>query len=117
MSRRPSSPEQGPTPQPLAAFTDGGLAAEQRKQLRAWLAGHPEAPGHAGAGAEANRRLLRLFRASRPERPSPDAWEQLLTRIESALLAGGAPPGNAGPVQALPAPVATGSVASFGREQ
>ena len=117
MSRGPISPEQGPTPQQLAVFTDGGLAPEQRKQLRAWLAGHPEAPGHAGAGAEANRRLLRLFRASRPEEPSPDAWEQLLTRIESALLAGGAPPRDARPVQALPAPVATGSVASTGREQ
>jgi hypothetical protein len=61
--------------------------------VRAWLAGHPEA--QAAAEAVANRRLLRLFRGSRPKGPSPAAWEQLLTRLVSALLAGGAPPGNA----------------------
>ena len=66
---------------------------------------------------ETNRRLLRLFSATRPEEPSPDVWEECLTRIESALLAGCAPPGNARPVQALPAPVATGSVALIRREQ
>jgi hypothetical protein len=61
--------------------------------------------------------LLRLFSASRPEEPSPDAWERCLTRIESALLAGCAPPGNPRAAQALPALVATGSVASIRREQ
>jgi hypothetical protein len=61
--------------------------------------------------------VLSLFNATRPEEPSPDAWEETLTRIEAALLARCAPPGNARPVQALPAPVATGSVASIRREQ
>ena len=111
MSSRPISPEQGPTSQQLAVFTDGGLAPAQRQQVRAWLAGHPE------ARAQANRRLLRLFSASRPEEPSHDAWEETLTRIEAALLTGCAPPGNARPVQALPAPVATGNVASIKRKQ
>jgi hypothetical protein len=91
MRRRPISPEQGPTSQQLAAFTDGGLAPEQQKQVRAWLVGHLQAPAQAGAEAEANHRLLRLLRASRPKEPSPDAWEQLLTRIESALMARGRP--------------------------
>jgi anti-sigma factor RsiW len=117
MSRRPISPEQGPTPQQLAAFAEGGLAPEQRKQVRAWLASHPEVQAQADAEAEANRRLLRLFSATRPEEPSPDAWEASLTRIEAALLAGCAPPGNARTVQALPAAVATGGVASIRRGQ
>src|SRR5262249_53704414 len=78
MSRRPISPGQ----RPMA-------------QRRGWQA-DPE--------AEANCRLLRLFRASRPEEPAPDAWERSLTRIEWALLA-------------LPAPVATGSVATIRRER
>ena len=117
MSSRPISPEQGPTSQQLAVFTDGGLAPEQRQQVRAWLVGHPEAQAQADAEAEANRRLLRLFSATRPEEPSPDTWEETLTHIEAALLAGCAPPGNARPVQVLPAPVATGSVASIRRKQ
>jgi hypothetical protein len=57
--------------------------------------------------------LLSLFDATRPEEPSPDAWEEILMRIEAALLGECAPPGNARPVQALPAPMATGSVASI----
>jgi hypothetical protein len=89
MSTRPIRPEQGPTPHQRAA----------------------------GVQAEGNRRLLRLFRASRPAEPSRAAWERSLRRIALALLAGCAPPGNARAVQALPAPVATGSVASIRREQ
>jgi anti-sigma factor RsiW len=116
MSRGPISSEQGPTPQQLAVFTDGGLAPEQRKQVRAWLANHPEAQAQADAEAEVNRRLFRLFRATRPEEPSSGAWEECLTRIASALLGGGAPPGNARPGQALPARMATGSLASIRRE-
>jgi anti-sigma factor RsiW len=117
MSSRPISPEQGPTSQRLAVFTDGRLAAEQSKQVRAWLAGHREAQAQADAETEANRRLLRVFSATRPKEPSPAACEETLTRIEAALLARCAPPGNARPVQALPAPVATGSVASIRRKQ
>jgi hypothetical protein len=115
MSTRPISPEQGPPFRQLRVFPNRGRAPERRKQVRAWLAGYLEAPAEA-AEAEADRRLLRLFRASRPERPSLAAWEQSLTRIESALLAGWASRGKARPVQALPASVATGRVASIRRE-
>jgi hypothetical protein len=82
MSTRPVSPEQGPT---------------SEQEVRAWLAGHPEAQARVDAEAEANRRLLRLFCASRPTEPSPDAWARSLRRIKWALLAGCAPPGNAWP--------------------
>ena len=61
--------------------------------------------------------VVSLFKATRPEEPSPDAWEATLTRIEAALLAGCAPPGNVRPVQAHLAPVATGNVASIRRKQ
>jgi hypothetical protein len=114
MSRRPISPEQGPTPRQLAAFTDDERA---REQVRVWLAGHPEAQTQADAEAEANCRLLRLFSATRPDEPSPEAWEATLARIESALLAGGAPRRSARPVQALATPTATGRVASIRRER
>jgi hypothetical protein len=53
--------------------------------------------------------VLSLFNATRPEEPSPDIWEEILTRIEAVLLAECAPPGNARPVQDLPAPVAAGN--------
>jgi anti-sigma factor RsiW len=117
MSTRPISPERGPTSKQLAIFTDGGLAPEQRKQVRAWLAGHPEAQAQADAQAEANRRLLRLFSASRPTEPSPNAWAQSLRRIKWALLAGCAPPRNVRSVPALPGRVATGRVTRIRREQ
>jgi anti-sigma factor RsiW len=117
MSTRSINPEQGPTSRQRAAFTDGGLTPEQCNQVRAWLAGHPNARTRAVALAEADRHLLRLFRASRPEEPSPDTWEQSLLRIESALLVGDGWRGNAERVQALGAPLATGTVASIRREQ
>jgi hypothetical protein len=116
MGRGPPRPERGPTSPQLAIFTDGGRAPEQRKQVMAGPAGDPETPCQAGAEAEANRRLLRLFRATRPEEPSPQAWEQSLTRLESALL-GGALRGETPYHRRAPAPAATGSAASIGREQ
>jgi hypothetical protein len=53
--------------------------------------------------------VLNLFNATRPEEPSPDAWEETLTRIAAALLAECIPPESARPVQARPALVATGN--------
>jgi hypothetical protein len=116
MSRRPISPEQGPTSQQPTAFTDGELAPEQREPVPVWPADYPAAQAQADADAEANRCLLRLFSATRPEGPSPEAWGETLTWIKAALLAGCAPPGNARPVRALPALVTTASVASPRRE-
>src|SRR5947209_2620634 len=71
----------GPSPEQLAAYTDGELHGSEREQVQAWLVEHPDF----AAEVEGSRRLMRLWEATPPPAPSPTAWETTLARIEANL--------------------------------
>ncbi len=87
MTRNRIDPEFGPTSQQLAAFADGELSAPAREAVQAWLATRPDAR----AEVEANRALLRAWRASPPDEPSPEAWERVQARIAAGASSGPGP--------------------------
>jgi anti-sigma factor RsiW len=79
--------EQGPGqggafhPEYLAGYVDGELDATARREVDAWLSGHPDA----AADVEAQRRLAALWRESSSALPPAAKWERVLARIASAL--------------------------------
>lgn len=78
-----SSPGDGPTPEQLAAFLDGELAAPARRAVEDWLAVHPEEQ----AEVEAMRRLDHLWHEAAPPEPTEEAWAGVLAHISDAATA------------------------------
>jgi anti-sigma factor RsiW len=83
MSTYRPDPPHDPKPPELAAYVDGELGAAASGPVEAWLADHPEA----AAEVESQRRLLRLWRETRPPEPTEAEWAAILTRLEAALPA------------------------------
>src|SRR5579864_8887223 len=77
-----SEPEPAPPGPWLAAYVDGELGESERARVEAWLDAHPDAR----ADIEAQRRLQRWFKAGPVPEPGPRAWEDMLARVEAALL-------------------------------
>src|SRR5262249_33300837 len=85
MSWRPEDDTWNPSPEQLAAYADGeldrcGSTAPLKRRIEVWLADHPGA----AAALEAQQRLDRLWKSSRPAEPSDLAWDQLWQRIKQA---------------------------------
>jgi anti-sigma factor RsiW len=83
MSTYRPDPPHDPKPPELAAYVDGELDAASCGPVEAWLADHPEA----AAEVESQRRLLRLWRETRPPEPLEAEWATVLARLEAALPA------------------------------
>src|SRR6266511_461040 len=78
-----TEPQAPPAQGWLTAYVDGELPDEERARVEAWLARNPEAR----AEVEGQRRLKAW--CDRCPVPEPDrfAWDDVLTRVESALNA------------------------------
>jgi len=76
-------PNQGPTPEQLAAYADGELEPSVRDWIEAWLADHPEA----SAEIEVQHQLMQLWQATLPPDLAPSDWEKPLARIDQTLSA------------------------------
>src|SRR5260370_7600505 len=87
----------------LAAYVDGELGEAERARVEAWLDSHPAAR----AEVEAQRRLGRWFEAGTAPEPAAHAWDNMLARIETALL----PPAR--PLPPAPPPSATPSLVAL----
>jgi hypothetical protein len=81
MTQQPIHPEQGPTPEQLAAFTEGGLDPEASAQVEAWLADHSD-----------DHDLLPLFRESAPAELPEATWNATLARIHERVSTPARPP-------------------------
>lgn len=77
-------PSNTPRPEQLAAYVDGELGCQERAQVEAWLAEHPEAV----AEVESLRRLTAAWQASMPSEPSEAQWAHVLAGIEAAVARG-----------------------------
>jgi hypothetical protein len=71
----------GPSPEQLAACTDGELQGGEREQVEAWLGKHPDA----AAEVEGSRRLMRLWETTAPVFPPAASWETTFARIVASL--------------------------------
>jgi anti-sigma factor RsiW len=70
-----------PQPEHLAAYADGQLDPALRRRVESWLRHHPEA----ATEIEEQRRLARLWKATRPAEPEPGAWEAVQAGIAACL--------------------------------
>jgi hypothetical protein len=83
----------GPSPEQLAAYTDGELHDGERAQIEAWLVEHPRC----AAEVEASRRLMRLWDSTAPNTPAPPLWDAALDRIQARLPSSPRMPGTPNP--------------------
>jgi hypothetical protein len=83
MTQQPIHPEQGPTPEQLAAFAEGELDPAASDWVRAWLADR---------GDEQDLLLLPWLRESVPCEPSEEAWNATLAHIHERVFTPQRPP-------------------------
>jgi hypothetical protein len=76
-----------PTPERLAAYTDGELHGPDRSAIEAWLDVCPQARSE----VEALHVLACQCRGTTAPEPSPDAWDAVLNHLHAALPAGPRP--------------------------
>jgi hypothetical protein len=81
MTQQPFHPEHGPTPEQLAAFTEGELDSEASARVEAWLAEHSD-----------DHDLLPLFHASVPAELPEATWNAALARIHEGVSTPARPP-------------------------
>ncbi len=81
------NPPKGPTPEQLAACTDGELHGSEREQVEAWLVQHPDR----AAEIEGARQVQRLWESTAAPLPTPLAWEAAFGRITDKLRSGRKP--------------------------
>ncbi len=78
MKNYPPGDAGNPKPEQWAAYADGELDPAQQSEVEAWLAHHPEAV----AEVEAQRRLARIWHATKPPEPPDSQWGPVLTRVQ-----------------------------------
>ncbi len=80
MNERDPRAGRPPRPELLAAYLDGELDLDARRQIEDWLAVHPEA----AAEVEGQRQLLRLWQEAAPAEPSEARWAGVFAGIALA---------------------------------
>jgi hypothetical protein len=79
-----SDPNRSPRPEDLAAYLDGELDEPTAACVQRWLSEHPEELRE----IEGQRRLLDLWRTTRPSEPAEAAWQLSARRVGQPALVG-----------------------------
>src|SRR5262249_15193483 len=78
-------PESGdawiPRAEDLAAYVDGELESDLRRQVEGWLVRHPEAASE----LEDHHRLARLWQTAGPPEPTSAQWATVLAGVAKGL--------------------------------